>query len=191
MKKLLQGFFVLLFLFIVSDTIAQDRVVTGTVTAQEDGLPIPGVSVKVKGSTTGTSTGPDGKFSISVTGANPILTFSFIGYTTQEVPVPQSNMINVSLRTDAQQLGEVVVTAFGIARSRNQVPYAAQQVTGEEVSKTRTNNFVQNLSGKVAGLDIKQTNSLGGSTNVVLRGTKSITGDNQALFVIDGVPFNN
>ena len=93
--------------------------------------------------------------------------------------------------TDAQTLGEVVVTAFGITRSRGEVPYAAQTVTGDEVAKSRSNNFVQNLSGKVAGLDIKQTNSLGGSTNVILRGTKSITGDNQALFVIDGVPFSN
>ncbi len=191
MKKLLHGVLVLLFLLVVSDTIAQDRVVTGTVTAQEDGLPIPGVSVRVKGTTTGTSTSADGKFSLKVTGANPVLTFSFIGYSTQEIPVPASNQINVSMKSDAQQLGEVVVTAFGLARTRNQVPYAAQTVTGNEVAQTRTNNFVQNLSGRVAGLDIKQTNSLGGSTNVVLRGTKSITGSNQALFVVDGVPFSN
>ena len=191
MKKLVQGLFVLLLLHIASDAMAQDRAVTGTVTAQEDGLPLPGVSIKVQGTTLGTVTAADGKNSIRVPEANNTLSFSFIGYVTQQLPIPASNVLNVSLVTDAQTLGEVVVTAFGITRTRGQTPYAAQTVTGEEVAKTRSNNFVQNLSGKVAGLDIKQTNSLGGSTNVILRGTKSITGDNQALFVIDGVPFSN
>ena len=191
MEKQIQFLLVLLILVVASDAMAQDRVVTGTVTAQEDGLPLPGVSVRVQGTTLGTVTGADGKFSMNVPAANNTLSFSFIGYVTQNIPIPASNTINVSLTPDAQTLGEVVVTAFGITRSRNQVPYAAQTVTGEEISKTRNNNFVQNLSGRVAGLDIKQTNSLGGSTNVILRGTKSITGDNQALFVVDGVPFNN
>lgn len=191
MTKHVRKLIVLLILFVASDAMSQDRVVTGTVTAQEDGLPLPGVSVRIQGTNLGTVTAADGKFTLNVPSGNNTISFSFIGYVTRNIPIPASNTINVALSPDAQTLGEVVVTALGITRSRNEVPYAAQTVTGEEVSKTRSNNFVQNLSGRVAGLDIKQTNSLGGSTNVVLRGTKSITGDNQALFVVDGVPFGN
>ena len=191
MKKHIRVLFCMMCILVASNAMAQERTVTGTVTDQSDGLPLPGVSVRIDGTTGGTVTGADGKFTIKVLAANSVLTFSFIGYELQKITIPASNTINVALKTDAQQLGEVVVTAFGITRSRNQVPYAAQTVTGQEVSQTRSNNFVQNLSGRVAGLDIKQTNSLGGSTNVVLRGTKSITGDNQALFVVDGVPFSN
>jgi len=86
---------------------------------------------------------------------------------------------------------EVVVTALGIRRTRNQLPYAAQQISGDEVSKERTSNFIQNLSGKISGLEVRQTNTLGGSTNVLVRGVKSFVGNNQALFVVDGVPYNN
>ncbi|MGB4776186.1 MAG: SusC/RagA family TonB-linked outer membrane protein, partial [Daejeonella sp.] len=189
MKKDLTSLLVLL-LFAVN-ALAQDRTVTGTVTDKDDGLPMPGVSVIVKGTTIGTQTGTDGRYVLKVPDENTILQFTFIGYASQEHTIPPSNIINVVLATDTKVLEPVIVTALGIGRKRNQVPYAAQQVGGAEVSKTRSNNFIQNLSGKVAGLDIKQTNSLGGSTNVILRGTKSIIGSNQALFVVDGVPFNN
>ena len=189
MKTLLTNF--LLLILVVLNSVAQDKTVSGKVTGKDDGLALPGVSVKVKSSTIGTQTDVDGNFSLKVPQSNSVLQFSFLGYQSREATIPGSNVLNIVLVMDTKELGEVVVTAFGITRTRNQVPYSAQQVTGEEVSKTRTNNFVQNLSGKVAGLDVKQTNSLGGSTNVILRGTKSITGDNQALFVVDGVPFSN
>ena len=104
--------------------------------------------------------------------------------------VGTSSTVAVTLQSQGN-LQEVVVTALGLRRTRNQVPYAAQQIAGDDVTKTRTSNFVQNLSGKVSGLDIRQTNTMGGSTNVVMRGTKSIIGSNQALFVVDGVAFNN
>lgn len=169
---------------------AQNHTVTGKVTAKEDGLPVPGVSVSIKGTTTGTQTDVSGRFSLSVPD-NTTLSFSFIGYITQSVPV-SGNTMNVVLVASSQQLGEVVVTgALGISRTRNQQSYAAQQVSGDEVNKTRSSSFVNGLSGKVAGLEIRQNNALGSSTNVVLRGVKSITGNNQALFVIDGVPVNN
>jgi TonB-linked SusC/RagA family outer membrane protein len=174
----------------VTQLYAQTHTVTGTVTAKEDGLPVPGVSVSIKGTTTGTQTNTDGKYSLSVPDG-AVLSFSFIGYITQSVPA-NGIKLNVVLISSSQQLGEVVVTgALGISRTRNQQSYAAQQVSGEEVNKTRSANFVTGLSGKVAGLEIRQNNALGSSTNVVLRGVKSITGNNQALFVIDGVPVNN
>ena len=174
----------------VNQLFAQTHTVTGKVTGKDDGLPLPGVTVNIKGTTKGTQTDVSGKYSISVPdGAT--LSFTFIGYAQQFQPTT-SNVVNVVLLPANQQLGEVVVTgALGITRTRNQQSYASQLVTGDEVSKQRSDNFVDGLSGKVAGLEIRQNNTLGGSTNVVLRGVKSIYGDNQALFVIDGVPIGN
>jgi TonB-linked SusC/RagA family outer membrane protein len=167
---------------------AQPRTVTGRVTDAQ-GRAVPYASVTVKGSSTGVAADETGNFTIQAA-PNAVLVFSAAGFQTSEVNIGAQTSVTASL-TNQTSMSEVVVTALGIRRTRNQVPYAAQQITGEEVSKTRTSNFIQNLSGKVAGLDIRQGNTLGSSTNVILRGTKSITGDNQALFVIDGVPFNN
>ncbi|WP_183565401.1 SusC/RagA family TonB-linked outer membrane protein [Mucilaginibacter sp. SP1R1] len=177
-------------LLAVNQLFAQDRAVSGTVTAQEDGLPIPGVTVRVKGTTTGTQTGANGKYTLNVP-TNAVLIISFIGYAPQEIPV-KGPVVNARLAVSSKLLGEVVVTgALGITRTRNQQAYAAQAVTGDEVSKQRSSNFITGLSGKVSGLEIRQNNTLGASTNVVLRGTKSIFGNNQALFVVDGVPIGN
>ncbi|MBL4679052.1 MAG: SusC/RagA family TonB-linked outer membrane protein [Mucilaginibacter sp.] len=169
---------------------AQNLTVTGQVTAKDDGKPIIGASVGIKGTTTGTQTNINGRFTLSVpTGSS--LTITYIGYTTQTVAVTGPTL-NVVLNPDTKQLGEVVVTgALGITRTRNQQAYAAQQVSGEEVSKTRSSNFIEGMAGKVSGVEIRQTNGLGSSTNVVIRGSKSIANSNQALFVVDGVPFNN
>ncbi len=190
MKKLLLVSLCFLMLCI-TQAFAQNRTVTGTVKAQEDGLPIPGVTVKVKGTNVGTQTNTAGKYTIEAPDGSTLV-FSFIGYANKEIPTGKGGVINVTLASGSTQLGEVVVTgALGIQRTRNQQSYAAQQVSGDEVSKTRSSNFVDGLSGKVSGLEIRQNNSLGASTNVVLRGVKSITGNNQALFVIDGVPVGN
>ncbi|WP_428327733.1 SusC/RagA family TonB-linked outer membrane protein [Mucilaginibacter sp.] len=189
MKKLLLVSLCFLALCI-SQAFAQTTV-TGKVIGKDDGLPLPGVTVKIKGTTTGTLTDVSGKYTISVP-AGSSLNFSFIGYASQDVPVGKGGVINISLNPESKQLGEVVVTgALGITRTRNQQSYAAQQVSGDEVSKQRSANFIDGLSGKVSGLEIRQNNTLGGSTNVVLRGSKSIYGNNQALFVIDGVPIGN
>ncbi|HEX7904099.1 MAG TPA: SusC/RagA family TonB-linked outer membrane protein [Chitinophagaceae bacterium] len=167
---------------------AQTRTITGTV-KDGKGSPVPFASITIKGTTSGTSADKNGNFSIEAKEGQSLL-ISSASFNEQEVKIGASTTLDVTLQSQGN-LQEVVVTALGIRRTRNQTPYAAQQIRGDEVSKTRTNNFVQNLSGKIAGLDIKQTNTLGGSTNVVIRGTKSLTGDNQALFVVDGVPFNN
>ncbi|HEY8688861.1 MAG TPA: SusC/RagA family TonB-linked outer membrane protein [Chitinophagaceae bacterium] len=187
MRKVFTLFIMLMFSGIL--TFSQNRVVTGTVT-DNNGQPIEGATVRVKGGRTGTAADARGNFTITVP-ANATLVFSGVGITTQEVAVGNQSTLNVSLVRGDTELNTVVVTALGIRRSRNEIPYAAQQVIGEEVSKNRSSNFINNLSGKVSGLEIRQNNSIGASTNIVLRGVKSLTRDNQALFVVDGVPFNN
>ena len=188
MKKIL----LLLLVTILSiPVLAQETNVSGKVTDEADGAPLPGVNVVVKGTTNGTVTDSNGKYSLTVPSSSNTLVFSFIGLVTQEVEVGGRQVIDVPMKADITQLNEVVVTALGIERKRNELPYAAQQVTGDQITTTRNANFVNALSGKVAGVDIKTNNNLGGSTNVVIRGYKSITGNNQALFVIDGVPVSN
>jgi len=119
------------------------------------------------------------------------LVFSFVGYKPQKINVGSQSVINVALASDASELDEVIVTALGLTRTKNSLPYAAQQVKGDELTRVRTGNAFSALSGKVAGLQITQGNTVGGSTNVVIRGNKSLTGNNQALFVVDGVPIDN
>lgn len=168
---------------------AQTRTITGRVT-DNNGVPVEGASVTIKGTTTGTAAAADGTFRISVKPGD-VLVFSAVNFGSTEVTVENQTNLDVTLTRTAGTIEEVVVTALGIRRNRNTLPYAAQQVSSDEITKTRTENFADALSGKVAGLQIKQNNNLGGSTNIVLRGTKSISGSNQALIVVDGVPVNN
>jgi TonB-linked SusC/RagA family outer membrane protein len=181
--------FLCLLLFLINEAAGQERVLTGKV-SDSNGTVLPGVNIALKGTNRGTSTNSRGEYSIN---AEPreTLVFSFIGFATSEVTVGNQSVINVSLKNDVSQLQEVVVTALGQERKRNELVYAAQQVTADQMTQTRQTNVANALAGKVAGLDIRSTNTMGGSTNVVIRGYKSITGNNQALFVIDGVPVSN
>lgn len=188
MKKILLSFAVT-FLFAAA-AVAQDITVSGVVTSAEDATPLPGVNVVVKGSTSGTVTDVDGRYTLTAPSTGTLV-FSFIGLTSKEVAISNQSRIDVTMAQDVKQLTEVVVTALGIERNKNELPYAAQEVRGEDVVATRQNNFVSALSGKVAGLDIRQNNNMGGSTNVIIRGYKSISNNNQALFVIDGIPVSN
>lgn len=163
--------------------------VSGTV-SDESGLPLPGVNIIVKGTTTGTQTDFDGKYSITAN-TGDILSITYVGLKSQEITVGSSNVINITMKEDAAMLDEVVVTALGIKREKKALGYATQELKGDAVSEVKSSNFVNSLSGKVAGLDIKTSGTLGGSTNVVIRGNNSIAGNNQALFVIDGVPVDN
>ena len=189
-KRLLHSLF--LMLFIASQALAQNRTVTGTVTAKEDGLPLPGVSIKVSGTQVGTQTGADGKFAISVpTGSNSLL-FSYIGYVAQTKDIPSGNVVNVVLVSDSKVLGEVVVSALGLSRERKTLGYAATSVNSADLNKASPVNLVQGLQGKVAGVDISTTSGApGGSTKVILRGYSSIGGNNQPLYVVDGIPISN
>ncbi len=183
----------LAFLFMVGMQLAnaQTRTITGKVTSSEDGQGIPGVTVQVKGTTVGTVTDLDGKYTLDVPGDAKTLVFSYVGMTTKEVPIGNSNVIDVTLEPEAINMDEVVVTALGISREKKSLGYATQKVTGDEINKVKTDNFINNLQGKTAGVNIKVNNNLGGSANVVIRGNSSLTGNNQALFVVDGVPISN
>jgi TonB-linked SusC/RagA family outer membrane protein len=178
-----------LLMLVVTLAIAQPRTVTGRV-LDAQGNPVPFATVTVKGTNTGVAADQSGNFSIQAP-PGAVLQVSAAGFQTSELNIGQQASVELRLGTQQGSLQEVVVTAQGVRRTRNQVPYAAQQVSGEEVSKTRTNNFMQNLSGKVSGMEIRQGNTLGGSTNMVIRGTKTISGSNQPLFVIDGIPIDN
>lgn len=168
--------------------LAQTRTITGQV-KDAKGDPVPFANITIKGTTSGVAADANGNFRIEVQSGQSLVITS-TSFVEQEVKIGTESTVAVTLQPQGN-LQEVVVTALGIRRTRNQLPYAAQTVEGAEVSKNRSNNFVNNLSGKVAGLEVRQTNTLGGSTNVVLRGTKSFVGNNQALFVVDGVPYNN
>ena len=168
---------------------AQAMNVSGTVTSSEDGLPMPGVSIIVVGTTNGTSTDFDGNFSIDANTGDQ-LQFSFIGYADKSVAVSGSSM-NVTLSPDAAALDEVVVTALGISREKKSLGYAMQTVGGDELNQAKSENIVNSISGKVAGVQVKTSTNMGGSSNIVIRGSSSLTGNNQALFVIDGIPVNN
>lgn len=168
------------------------REITGTV-LDASNSPIPGVNVLVKGTTNGANTTADGKFSINIgEDPNAILIFSFIGFASQEIAVGSKSVVDVVLLEDVKLLGEVVVTALGIERNAQTLTYATQKIDGKQLTDVRDANFVNTLSGKVAGAVITQGSSGPGSaTRVVLRGNRSISGNNNALFVIDGVPIDN
>lgn len=187
MKKRLLGF-VVLFLVACGSVMAQ-QTVTGTVTSAVDEAPLPGVSVLVKGTNTGTSTDAQGKFVIEVPDNNAVLVLSFIGFTTQEVQVGAQTNISIQMREDATELSEVVVTALGIEREKKALTYTVQEVQTRELAEARELNVINSLSGKVAGLSINRAGTgVGGGTRVLLRGNRSIFGDSQPLYILDGVP---
>ena len=188
MKLKFNGFLVLLLVLVAQLTFAQERAVSGTV-SDNAGMPLPGVSVLVKGTKSGTQTDFDGKFSIKAS-TSQVLVFSYIGMKTQEIAA-SSSVVNVKLTGDAQELEGVVVTALGVTREKKSLGYSSQKLEAAAINTAPTTNFLNNLSGKVAGLEVRNNSNFGGSTNIVLRGTKSITGNNQALIVVDGVPLNN
>jgi len=189
MKKLL--LIGLCFLMLgITQVFAQNRTVTGTVISKDDGIPIPGVAVKIKGTTLGTLTNSSGKYSINVPNG-AVLEFSFIGYSTLQITV-QSDVLNVSLLTAVSSLNEVVVTANDIKREKRTLGYSAPTVSNKELTEGGSPSALTSLTGLVAGVNITSTsNTPGSSTRIVLRGGSSITGNNQALMVVDGVPIDN
>ena len=170
---------------------AQNKTITGTVTAREDGLPIPGATVKLQGTTTGAQTNANGKYSLSVP-AGSKLAFSFIGYTTQIITVGAQTTIDVTLVSDAKALSEVVVTANAIVREKRSLGYSAPTVKADELTEGGSASAISALTGRVAGVNITSTSaSPGSSSRIVLRGGSSISGNNQALMVVDGLPIDN
>jgi len=169
----------------------QARVVTGTVVDADGTTPMPGVSVVVRGTTLGAITDASGNYEIEVPQDAVALMFSFVGMRTQEMAVDGQSVINVILESTSMELDEVVVTALGVSREKKSLGYAVQEMDGDAVNQVKTDNIVNSLSGKLAGVHVKANNNFGGSTNIVIRGSGSLTQNNQALFVIDGVPVSN
>ncbi len=165
-------------------------VIKGTV-KDETGATLPGVTITIKGAQGGTQSNTSGQYSIPAK-AGDVLVFSFIGYQSKEVTVGTQSTIDVTLGSDSKNLETVVVTALGVKRSEKSLTYNTQQVSGDELSKVKSPNLMNSLNGKVAGLTISPSASgVGGSAKVILRGSRSVSGNNQPLYVIDGVPISN
>ena len=157
----------------------------------ENGLPIIGATVKVRGAQMGVVTDIDGKFSLK-TSVGSILSVSYIGYKTQDIKVQEGGSLNIKLEPESKQLNEVVVTALGIKRSQKALSYNVQQVTSDELIRNKDANFINSLAGKVAGVNINTSSAgVGGASKVVMRGAKAIEQSSNALYVIDGVPMFN
>jgi TonB-linked SusC/RagA family outer membrane protein len=189
MKKFLLLCFSLAFVFTVW---AQERTVSGRVTSTEDGSPLPGVNVVVKGTATGTVTDADGRYTISVPASGGALVFSFIGLQTQEVPVGERSVVDVSLALDVTQLSEVVITSQGIAREKKALGYAVTSVGSDQIAARPIGDISRVLQGKIPGVVINPTGGTTGTgAQINIRGYSTITGSTQPLWVVDGVPFNS
>ncbi|MBC7920845.1 MAG: SusC/RagA family TonB-linked outer membrane protein [Ferruginibacter sp.] len=169
-----------------------DTPLTGVVTAAEEGTPIPGVNVLIKGSTQGTTTDMDGKYAIRVPAGGGTLVFSYLGYATQEVAIGSRATVDVQLGTDVRQLTELVVTAAGIERDKNALGYAVTTLNADKLAQKSEPDPLRALTGKVAGVNVQGSGgAAGGATNITIRGNSSLGNNNQPLFVVDGVPFDN
>lgn len=172
-------------------SMAQVSRVSGTVMGSKENQPLPGVSVLVKGTNTGTTTTADGTFSVNAE-PSATLVFSFIGYTTQEVPLNNRSTVNVTLEESSTALSEVVVTALGIKKESKKLGYATTTVGSEAITVNRTPNFINTLQGKIAGVNITSLGTgPGGSSKIRIRGQSSFSGQNSPLIVVNGVPIDN
>lgn len=171
--------------------IAQNRIITGMV-KDAQGEALTGVTVLVKGTTTGTSTDEKGNYTLSVPPNGTSLDFKYLGYKTKTVSISTSNVINISMEDDVLGLSEVVITALGIAKEKKALGYSAESVDGETVNQTGSGNVLSELNGKVSGLTvINSAGTPGSGTYVRLRGVTSLTGSNQPLIIVDGIPIDN
>ena len=182
----------LLFLWLTCSVavVAQQRQISGSV-KDANGAGLPGVTVLVKGTTTGTTTNAEGKYTLPASN-DATLVFSFIGYITQEVAVGGRAAVDIALAEETTQLGEVVVTALGVERSQKALQSSITKVPGMSLTAARENNVGNSMQGRVAGVNVtKSSSGPAGSSRVIIRGNKSIGGSNQPLYVIDGIPMDN
>ena len=187
MKK---AFSMLLFMAVCTLAIySQARVISGVVTSAEDGSPLPGVTVNVKETTIGTITDANGNFQIDVPQEVDILVFSFVGLTTQEVSIGSQSQVNIVMESDLLEIDEVVVTAMGIRKEKKALGYSVQEIDESRISGAKNMDISKSLQGKIAGVNVKQSSGMPGATShVTIRGNVSLTGDNQPLYVVDGMP---
>ncbi|QFZ53871.1 SusC/RagA family TonB-linked outer membrane protein [Oceanihabitans sp. IOP_32] len=190
MKTKFNGILTLFLAFVVQFAFAQEKTISGTV-SDESGMPLPGTTVLVKGTTTGTSTDFDGKYSINAN-QGATLVFSFVGYTTQEVTVGVSNTVNVSLQEDAESLDEVIITALGIEKKKDDDLSSSTTVSAEDIQKSGESGVIQGLAGKTSGLKItRNSGDPGAGAFIQIRGQNTILGNGSPLIVVDGIPMSN
>jgi len=190
MKKFLLLLFS--FVFVAGSVLAQERVVSGKVTSSEDGSNLPGVNVVLKGTTNGTVTDADGNYRLNVPASGGTLVLSFIGFQTQEIAIGDQSVVNAGLASDVQELTEVVVTAQGVQAEKRALGYAVTTVGIEQIANRPEADISRVLQGKIPGMNITSTSGVTGTgTNIVIRGYSSMTGSNQPLWVVDGVPYNS
>ncbi|MDN3687331.1 SusC/RagA family TonB-linked outer membrane protein [Cyclobacterium jeungdonense] len=187
--KLFLGLMILTGSMLFNPLFAQERSVSGKV-IDENKQSIPGASVLVKGTTKGAATDINGEFTLSLTGSEDVLEVSFIGYDKKEVKVGNKSEMTISLLPDETALSEVVVTAFGMEREKKALGYATQAVEGSQLADARQPNIANNLSGRVAGVQINSNSMPGSGSHIVIRGSSSVAGNNQPLVVLDGVPLD-
>ncbi len=176
---------------VIPASVFQGTRITGKITSSEEPSGLPGVNIVEKGTTNGTVTDFDGNYSLVVGDANAVLIVSSVGFTTQEIPLNNRSVIDVSLEPDVTSLGEVVVTALGIERDQKSLGYDVGQVDGEALTQVSQDNVLNSLAGRVAGVTINQTSGPGSTVSVTIRGATSLTTDNQPLFIVDGVFMGN
>jgi TonB-linked SusC/RagA family outer membrane protein len=193
MKRLLLNSFVLLcLLFSYTVAYAQGKTISGKVTSKEDGTPLPGVTVMVKGTTVGTQTDVEGMYKLSVSDDAKILVFSFVGMKTEEREIGNQSTIDFVMSADATEISEVVVTAFGVEKQKKALSYASQEVKGGQLTAVGQPNVVNGLQGKVAGVIVRQSSGMpGASSQITIRGSRSLDGNNQPLYVVDGLPISS
>src|SRR5690606_27810925 len=192
MMNYLQTGMILIVIFMLSSQVnAQQRTVSGTVRAEEDGEPLVGVTVSLKGTTFGTTTNDNGGYSISVPNNASVLVFTYVGYTSREITVGSNQTINVSLTTDDRSLDEIVVVGYGTQR-KSDLTGSVSSVKGEDLTMLPTQRADQALQGRAAGVMVLNTDGApGGNTTIRIRGMNSIQGGNSALIVIDGLQGGN
>ncbi|MCK0156492.1 SusC/RagA family TonB-linked outer membrane protein [Cellulophaga sp. F20128] len=190
-KHLVKQLFLLgISLFFSGTLLAQSTTVSGTIT-DEEGIPMLGVTVITKNSGQGTTTDMDGKYSITANSSD-MLIYRYVGYLEQVVSVNSKTTINISMQPDVESLKEVVVTALGITREKKALGYAVQDLSGDDIKNTSETNVINALAGKSAGVLVNSSNgNVGASSRITIRGNQSLTGDNQPLFVVDGIPIDN
>jgi TonB-linked SusC/RagA family outer membrane protein len=197
MNKICTAQFAMRLLLLITMTVAGTHLALSQVTIKgtvndETGAVMPGVNIIVQGTAIGTTTDAAGKYSLSINTDNAVLTFSFIGYNTVNASVDSRTVIDIAMTPDITSLTELVVTALGVEREKRELTYSTQEVKGEELIRAKEPNIINSLTGKVSGVQITNSSGTpGSSTRIVIRGASSISGENQALIVIDGVPVDN
>lgn len=193
MKNKYLVFMLLFMVFSWQQSFAQQRTITGKVTDADDKEPVTGANVLVKGTSRGTITDINGEFKLEIAGDDNVLTISFIGYKATDVEIGARSYVEIEISTDAQQLKEVVVGAFGVKQEKKAINYAVQNVKAEEITNSQQTNIVSSLQGQIAGANIVSSGGPGAPSQILLRGGSSVGEgrNNQPLFIVDGIPIDN